>query len=272
MENLFFGTAGIPICIKGKGIISGIIEVRNLNLDALELEFVRGVNMNVETAKIVREISKKNKILLTAHAPYYINLNSDDEKKINDSINRVLQTAKILNECGGYSTVFHAGYYGKNENVYERIKQALKKIVKNLQEENNKVWIRVETTGKISQFGSIDEVVKISMEVEQVMPCIDFSHIHARTNGKFNSEEEFEYILEQVEKIGKQALKNLHIHVSGIEYSEKGERRHLNLEESDLNYEVLIKTLKKFNVKGVVISESPNIERDAILMKKIYEV
>lgn len=274
MDNLLFGTAGIPIITKNRSTINGIMEVRNLNLDAMELEFVRGVNMSSKIAKDVREISKKNNVVLTAHCPYYINLNADSKDKINASIKRIIQTARIAKECGAYSIVFHAGYYMKEnkERVYKKVLQALKNIEKILKDEDNNIWIRPETTGKKTQWGSIEEVIKISTELENVLPCIDFSHIHARENGKFNSYIEFCEILEMVEKnLGKKALQEMHIHVSGIEYTEKGEKNHLNLDDSDFKYKELIKALKEFNVKGVVISESPNIEGDAIKMKRVYE-
>src|SRR3989338_7586162 len=103
------------------------------------------------------------------------------------------------------------------------------------------------------------------------MPCVDFAHFHARTNGKYNSYGEFSSILEKIEKsLGKSGLQNMHIHITGIEYGEKGEKNHLTLEESDLKYEELLKALKDFKVKGVVISESPNIEWDAMLMQKTF--
>ncbi len=274
MNALLFGSAGIPLITKNRNSINGIMEVRNLNLDVMELEFVRGVNMSTEIANNVREISKKNNVVLTAHCPYYINLNADSEDKINASIERILQTARIAKECGAYSIVFHAAYYMKEnkERTYENVLRALKNIEKILKDECNDIWIRPETTGKKTQWGNIKEVIKISTELENVLPCIDFSHIHARENGKFNSYDEFCEILEMAEKnLGKDALQQMHIHVSGIAYTDKGEKNHLNLEDSDFAYKELIMALKDFNAKGVVISESPNIEEDAMRMKRIYE-
>ena len=155
--------------------------------------------------------------------------------------------------------------------VYERIKEGIKKIVNEVKEYDNKIWIRPEISGKKSQFGNLKEVLDISKEVEQVMPCIDFSHFHARENGLYNSYKEFSSVLEEIEKyLGKEGLNNMHIHVSGIEYGEKGEKNHLNLQESDLNYKELVKAWKDFKIRGVVISESPNIEKDALLLQKEY--
>ncbi|MCH8329285.1 MAG: hypothetical protein IIB81_02745, partial [Nanoarchaeota archaeon] len=138
--------------------------------------------------------------------------------------------------------------------------------------EENKIWIRPETTGKGSQFGNIDEILRLSQEFNNVMPCVDFAHVHARSGGKYNSYKEFCSILENIEKsLGKKGLENMHIHFTGIAYGEKGEKHHLNLKESDLKYKELVKALKDYKVNGVAISESPNIEGDALLVKGVYD-
>ena len=143
--------------------------------------------------------------------------------------------------------------------------------MKTLTNEGIDIWMRPETTGRPTAFGDIYELIKISSEIEHVLPCIDFSHIHARSNGKWNSYEEFSEELKMVEKfLGKEGLKNIHCHVSGIAYSEKGEKNHTELKDSDFNYRDLMKALKDFKCAGVLISESPNIENDAILMQKTY--
>ena len=273
MKELLFGTAGIPISAKGEGTVEGIKEVKNLSLQAMELEFVRNINITKQKAPEVKETANKNNIALTCHAPYFINLNSAEDKKLKASIQRILNSAKIANLCGAYSVCFHPGFYMNTpkEKTFETIKNNIKEITKTLKQENNKLWLRPETTGKQSQFGNLNELVNISEELEQVLPCVDFSHLHARSNGKLNNFDEFSNILELIEKIlGKEALNNMHIHVSGIEYGEKGERRHLNLQESNFNYKELIKALKEFRCKGILISESPNIEEDALLMKRCY--
>lgn len=144
--------------------------------------------------------------------------------------------------------------------------------MKVLQDKGIDVWIRPELTGKPTQFGNLKELIKLSQDVEQVLPAIDFAHCHARNKGKYNSAEEWREMLSLIEKeLGREALDNMHIHISGINYSEKGEKNHLNLQESDMKWEDLLRVLKEFRVKGVVISESPNIEGDALLMKKKYE-
>lgn len=275
IQGLLFGTAGIPLSTpKPATSVNGVLRVRELGLDSMELEFVRGVRMSDDLAYKVKSVSEAAKVVLTAHAPYYVNLNSPDKSKVEASINRVLDTARVAFKAGGWSIVFHAAYYGKDppEVVYDRVREALKRIVKTLVDEGVEVWVRPETSGGLAEFGSLEEVVNLSKEFEQVLPCVDFAHIHARSKGKYNSYEEFTSILEYVEKeLGKEVLKNMHMHFSGIEYGDKGEIKHLNLEESDFNYRDLARALKDFKVEGVIISESPNIEGDAMLLKEVYK-
>ena len=125
--------------------------------------------------------------------------------------------------------------------------------------------------GKPSQFGNIEEILGLSAKMDGVAPCIDFAHWHARSRD-FNSYPEFASILEQIrEKLDQSALNNMHIHISGIAYGKKGEIRHLNLKESDFKYMELLRALKDFSVKGLVICESPNREEDAMLLKANYQ-
>ena len=272
MKKLLFGTAGIPIRAKGFGVEAGLRAVKALNLDCMELEFVHGVNMGEESARKVGKLAKELDLQLTAHGPYYINLNAREEYKIKSSTNHILETARIATICGGYSITFHAGFYISStpEDTYNKIKNKLSAIVEIVKKQSN-VWIRPETTGKTSQFGSLAELLRLSHEIEQVMPCVDFSHLHAR-EGKNNSYEEFKKILEDIEKkMDKKALKEMHIHISGIEYGSKGEKNHLNLKDSDFKYKELLRVLKDFDAAGIVTCESPNIEEDALLLKKTYE-
>ena len=274
MDRLRFGTAGVPLSSLDRSTLGGVKEVYRLNLDAMEMEFVRGVRMKESMAKEIRRVAESLNIVLTAHGPYYINLLSAEKEKVEASIKRIMDTARITYAAGGYSITFHAAYYGKvsKDEAYKKVRDLLKKIVRDLRDDGIEIWIRPETTGKGTQFGTLEEIISLSQEIEMVLPCVDFAHIHARSGGKYNSYEEFCDILRSIENsLGREALDNMHIHFSGIEYGEKGERKHLNLEESDMKYRELIRAWKDFNIKGVAISESPNIEGDAILMKKLWD-
>jgi len=271
MENLLFGTAGTPLSSKGNDSISGIERVHELGLDCMELEFVRGVKMGEKTARSVREVAKKLEVRLSVHAPYYINLNAEGETLVK-SKERILNSARIGSVCGAKNVVIHAGFIQENGRraVYEKIKKELIDIREQLKKEDIDIILRIETMGRGSQFGTLNEVLEIT-EVEGVLPCIDFSHLHALT-GKYNSREEFDTVFSKVEaKLGRSGLDNMHIHVSGIEYSDKGEKRHLVFSESDFKYKELAQAFCDFDIRGMVISESPNLEADALALKKEYD-
>jgi len=227
MDGLLFGTAGNPHSTMSKTTVVGIERIAELGLGCMELEFVRGVRMGEGTAHLVADVATREGVRLSAHAPYFINLNAHEPEKIRASQNRILQTARIAALCGAESVTFHAAFYlgdppGK---IYNTVKRYLGEILSQLEQEDIRVWIRPEVAGKASQFGTIDEVLNLSAELEGVAPCIDFAHWHARTR-EFNSYPEFASILRQVkERLGRVALDDMHIHVSGIKYGAKGEIR-----------------------------------------------
>ena len=271
-DRLNFVTAGMPLR-TGKGSYPEAFDIIcEMGLDGMELEFVHGVRMSPESREKVKSITKEKNLIISAHAPFYINLNSQEEEKVTASVQRIIETASVAHEVGGYSITFHAAFYmGKDkETVYNQVKTQIDKIISVLNKENIDIWIRPETTGKATQWGDIDEIVKLSKEFDNVLPCIDFSHIHARTAGAQNTYDEFCTILQKLGSIGNYAIENFHGHLAGIDYSAKGEKKHLNLEESDMNYKDLLKAMKSFGVKGSLVCESPNIEEDAVLMKQYY--
>lgn len=271
LDKLNFLTAGMPLA-TGKGSYPEAFGIlKDLNLDGMEMEFVHGVRITDKSKDFIK--SNSENLVITAHGPFYINLNSKEEEKIDASVGRIIDTARVAEDVGAYSITYHAAFYmGKDKDiVYNQVKNQTQRIVDILEKEKINVWIRPETTGKATQWGDFEEIIRLSKEFEQVLPCIDFSHIHARTGGKYNTYDEIAYVLERIGKeLGVQALENFHGHLAGIEYTDKGERQHLILEESDMNYQAVLKALKEFNVKGALVCESPNIEDDAQILKEYY--
>lgn len=271
IDKLNFLTAGIPIRTEPKDYANAFRVLGEMGLDGIELEFVHGVRMADESQKTAKEASKK--FIITAHGPYYINLNSKEQEKIDASVVRIIDTALMAQKVGAYSITYHAAFYMGNDKkiVFDRVVEQTKRIMEVIEKEDIKVWIRPETTGKGTQWGDLDEVIGLSKEFKQVLPCIDFSHLHARTGGKMNEYSDFCNTLERIgNEIGQYALENFHCHLAGIAYSDKGEKNHLNILESDMNYKDLLKALKKFNVKGALVCESPNIEEDCKFLKDYY--
>ena len=273
MDKLNFLTAGIPIRSIPRTYKSAFNDLTAMGLNGLEIEFVRGVNISASNIKEVIELAVPNNMVLTAHAPFYVNFNSQEEEKTTASIARVIETARMAKKLGLYSIVFHAAYYmGQDkEFVYNKVKAGFEKVMQVVQDENIDVFVRPETTGKATQWGDVDEVIRLSKEFDKVLPCIDFSHLYARTIGQNNTYDEFCKILEKIgNELGEFALNNFHAHIAGIEFTQKGERKHLNLEDSEFNYKDLLKAMKKFDIKGVVVCESPNIEIDAQILSQYY--
>lgn len=270
MDKLNFLTAGIPASAKKSSYEDGLRVLTDMGLDGLELEFVRGVRISDKSREVV--LNNNKNFIFTAHAPFFINLNSKEPEKVDASIKRIVETAQTTNKLGGYSIVFHAAYYmgDDKEKTYNTVATGLDRIFSQL-DKNNKIWIRPETTGKGTQWGDLDEIVRMSNEFEQVLPCVDFAHLHARSNGEFNTYDEFCKAFEKIGKeIGDYALENFHAHIAGIAYGAKGEKHHLNFEDADMNYRDLLKAFKTFNVKGVVVCESPNIEIDTKILSDYY--
>jgi deoxyribonuclease-4 len=253
-----FGPAGLG---GVKDAVSNLEEYHKLGLKACEIAFTYGVY--IKSRKEAEEIGKRAKeldIKLSIHAPYYINLNSSDKKKIEQSKKRILDCCEVANSLGAYRVIFHPGFYGKasKEETYKNIKEAILEIKEKIKKEGWRVNIAPETTGKVNVFGSTDEIYKLVKETGCSF-CIDFAHILAR-----EKKVDFPRILKQFSE-----FKEIHIHFSGIEYGEKGERRHIMTDPKQLKE--LIENLNKYvkNHEIVVINESPEPIEDSKLAIKM---
>jgi deoxyribonuclease-4 len=273
MPGLLFGPAGIPSTVKGAGLEEAVHEVKRLGLDCMELEFVYGVKMTAAGAAKVKQAVAETGVRLTAHGPYYINLCSLEPAKVAASVKRVLDTARRGFQCRAESITFHAAFYQGRpaDRIFSEVAARFREILAQLKKEKVEVDVRPELSGKPSQFGSLEEIIGVSKQVKGVLPCIDFSHYYARTAGRHNSYEAFAEVLQALKQaLGPAILKRMHIHVSGIDYTPKGERKHFELMKSEFNWKELLRALKDYQVEGFCICESPTLEKDALLLKKTY--
>lgn len=270
-----FGTAGVPILCEKRDSISGIECVHKLGLDAFELEFVHGCRMKEENAREAKKVAEKCDISLSAHASYYLNLLSHVQAKYKKTVNEIILTAKILDAAGGDRLVFHPGFFLKmdHKSAYDRMKKEFKSLAKAISDNGFKVHLAPETTGKPTAFGSFEDLYSLAEEVgyDKIKPTIDWAHIHARENGRFKTKDDYARVLEFIEnKVGKEGLKSLHCHMSSINFTPKGERNHLTMDHDVPSFKPLVSVLHEFKCDGTFISESPNIEKDALYMKKIF--
>ncbi|MDP2717907.1 MAG: TIM barrel protein [Candidatus Micrarchaeota archaeon] len=271
-----FGPAGVPLCSKERSSIAGIGVTADLGLNAMELEFVHGCRMKDESARQIGDLAKKRDVSLSCHASYYLNLLSPEPAKREKTIAELKRTAHVLDQCGGKRLVFHSGFYLKMDHgkAYAAMKARYQSLSKYIADAGLGVVLAPEVTGKKSQFGSVQELYGLAEDIgyDKIQPAIDWGHVHARDNGALNTPEDFEKVLETVEKtVGKEGLKTLHCHVEGIHFTEKGERNHLRITEGPPDYRMLIKTLKKFKCDGTLISESPAMEEDALILQNEWQ-
>lgn len=272
-DRLLFGTAGVPnTTSKKNNPIDGVKRIHELGLDCMQLEFAHGVRMKEEVSSGLRKASYELGIPLTSHGPYYINLNAREQDKIDSSVERIIQTAKISDLCGAESMTFHAAFYMKDSpfDVFDLVEKSMNVIEERLNRLDIEIELRPELTGKTSQFGSLEELISLTKNVNSCRPCMDFSHLYART-GQYNSEKEFHAVLDSLEQeLGGEATKNMHIHISGISSNSKGDLKHINLNDSDFDWKALFNTLKERDCRGYVICNSPNLEDDAKMIKDYY--
>ena len=107
MVKIFLGPAGIPLSTRGKGSIEGVKRVKDLGLNAMEVEFVQGVKMSVDTAKELGSVAEELGVRLSVHAPYFINLCSSDQEKVRASQKRILVTAERASSMGADAIAIH---------------------------------------------------------------------------------------------------------------------------------------------------------------------
>jgi len=275
IDNFKFGTVGSPKTTPKKpgGSIGAILRLKELDLATLELGWVQSVRVTEATCAQICTTCHDNDFRLSVHAPYFINLNGSAEEWPN-SRKRLMDAAYYGNLAGATDIIFHPGsYFGQPiDEVLERAIVRLRECVIELRGAGNPVILRPETMGKVAMLGSLEDTLIMSREIEGVEPCLDFAHLHARAgDGSMNSLDEWLLVLDQYEQyLGEAALKRLHIHLSGIEYGEKGERNHLPVAESDFDLGALFTALYQKGCSGRILCESPEMENDALLMKTTW--
>lgn len=271
-ENFVFGTVGSPKSTAKKpgGSIGAIIRLKELNLAALELGWVQSVRVSEATCAEIKKTGSEQEISVSVHAPYFINLNATAEEWPN-SRKRLMDAANYGYLAGATDIIFHPGSYFNQpvDEVIERSIERLRGCVTELRAAGNPVTLRPETMGKIAMLGSLEDTLKMSQAIPGIEPCIDFAHLHARAgDGSMNSKPEWLDVLDRyAQALGPDALKRLHIHMSGIQYGEKGEKEHLPLVESDFNLTALFESLAERACAGRILCESPEMEEDALLMQ-----
>ena len=270
---IFLGPAGVPLTSKDRSTVGGVRRVAELGLNAMEVEFVRGVSMGKEMADEVGRVASETGVRLSVHCPYFINLCTGDEKKLEASKVRILDSAERASRMGAGIVVFHPGYYGSltPEEAFRAVEEASRDILGRMRSMGIKnVALGHETTGKVSAFGTLDEIIRLCEKVRGCEPVVDFAHIWARQAGRINYRGIFK-------KLAPLRLKHLHCHFTSMEWTparregEGNEKRHLPIEFDSPPFRPLAEEIVKRRINITLISESPVLEQDSLRMKEIFQ-
>jgi len=164
------------------------------------------------------------------------------------------------------SLVLHPTFYSRMPQD-----QALRLVVYKINEIVNELRIKsrigIETTGKLNELGSVEDVIDMVKRTTRTEPILNWAHIHARSSGAITSEDDFRRILDKVRsEIGQYWLKEAFFIFSGISYGPSGAIQHRPVVRSDMKLEHLIKSIQSLNVRGTLIFETPNRENDILNM------
>lgn len=258
--KIYLGPAGSP----ARSTLEGVAKVKELGLHCMEVQFSHGIKMGIDLAKKIGKERDRVGIGLSVHAPYYINLASKDPEKLKASRQRILDSCERAHHMGAKHVVFHPAYFGgmEKEKVYRIVKKHILDMVRTVRKKRWDVLLSPETTGKHSALGSLEETIRLSKETGCSL-CVDFAHLFARNYGRID----FKGIFDRLKTL---RMKHLHCHFSGIEYTSKGEKNHLNMDGSP-DFRKFAKVLlgQKWLDSATIISESPITWKDSIKMKGI---
>ncbi|MBO2517084.1 MAG: endonuclease IV [Clostridiales bacterium] len=251
--------------------------IAGMGLSAYEYPFGRGVNMTESGAAQIREEMEKYGISVSAHAPYFINLANPDAEKREGSFRYITDTARALRWLGGTRMVVHTGAQMKMERgeALKNCREGLAEAYRRLEDAGfSDTRICIETMGKHSQIGDLEEIMELCGTDERLIPCVDFAHLHALEGGCLNSTEDFAKVLDTMERtIGKDRAASMHVHFSTIEYTAAGEKRHRTFAEKEYGprFEHLAPLLKERDYQPVIICECKGtMAEDAAEMKRIW--
>lgn len=248
-----FGPAGLG---SAKTAVEVLENYHKLGLKACEIAFTYSIYIKPEDAKIIGKKAEKLGIELSIHAPYFVNLNSEEKEKREATKRRILKCCEIGELLQAKVVVFHPGYYGDDRTkAYENIKKGIIELMIEIRKKKWKIKIAPETMGKINVFGSVDEISRLVKETGCSF-CIDFAHILAR-------DKKVDY--KKIESLFPQ--KEWHVHFSGIIYGDKGEKSHKPTEKKE--WQELLKNLPR-DKEIRIINESPTMLEDSVEGMKIW--
>lgn len=275
-----FGSAGIPDSFYENGYKNGLdmpAYLRDMGLTAYEYQCGHGVNIRDERAAALGEKAREAGIALSLHAPYYISLASPDPEKRQKSIDYILRSAQAAKMMGARRVVVHPGALNKQAPgvALQLAKETLRQTLRTLHAQQfHEIRLCLETMGRVSYLGTLDEILELCLLDESFLPCIDFGHLNARTQGGLRAFSDFAAVFDRMENVlGIARMREFHAHFSKIEYTAAGERRHLTFADQTYgpDYEPVIELTLQKQASPTIICESAGTQaEDASTMLQYY--
>jgi len=274
----FFGPGGNSEAFKlwgGKSTVDAPKFVREIGLDAYEYEAGNGIASSPETLKRIGEEARLHNIKMSFHTPYFISLSGVETEKRLKSIRYIDESIRAARLLGASTIVVHTGSAAKITRD-EAMRLAADTLVRTLNElDTDGISIGLETMGKINQLGTLDEVLELCRIDKALVPVVDFGHLNARDcGGVFKTSDDYMRVFDKIDrKCGAEVAKKLHCHFSKIEWTDKGEKKHLTFQDTVYGpeFEPLIEAIIKNSLTPTIISESAGTQSDdALAMKKYY--
>lgn len=277
---ILFGPSGNSDIFYEQGFKSSLEApewLRKMGLDAYEYSCARGVRMGDDMAEQLGRNAKEQGITLSVHAPYYINLASEDPQGLEKSFVYIFDTVRAAELMGAKRVVLHAGSVGKlqRKQAFDNIRSNFIKVMEQLKEMGTNVSLCPETLGKKNQMGTLDEILELCLLDESIIPTLDFGHLHALDGGALKKKSDYERVFDRLFAVlGDKRARNIHIHYSRVEFTLKGgEKKHWSYTDTQYGpeFEPLAECLIEYGVNATVISESRGtMAEDALAVKKIY--
>ena len=260
----------------GKGTVQAPAWLSEYGLDAYEFEAGNGLTAGEATLRKIGEEAKKHGIATSLHTPYFISLSGVVEEKRLKSIEYIQKSLWAAELLCANTIVIHSGSAAKisREEAMKLSCDTLYKVIEAIGDTDIKLGI--ETMGKVNQLGTLDEVIEQCQVDRHYVPVVDFGHMNARERGGlFTTADDYRRVFDKIAQgCGDEVAKNLHCHFSKIEYTDKGEKKHLTFADREYgpDFEPLVEAIAREGLTPTIICESDGtMPEDALAMKKYYE-
>jgi deoxyribonuclease-4 len=274
LADIKFGPAGYPDDAKGR--VSRVFSIlKEAKLNALEYAAVYGLRMGLEKAEMIGNHARDSGIAMSMHAAYYVSLASkkqDIRERSKGRLAKALQFAPIMQVK---RIVFHAGGYSglSQEEAYAVVRDAIEEVWERAGHLGEGAILMAETAGKLGAFGSVEELIRLCHDVDGCLPTIDWAHLYAGSKGKINDRDSYLDIIGRFEdELGNRFVDNMHFHVSGVTYTERGETSHRPMGGRwGPDILPLMQIVKDVGYTPTFISETPNSLKGALYTKHLFE-